>query len=319
MITINLWSTLGVLLVTTAGLGTLMVPWLQRMKYGQTIREEGPAGHAHKAGTPTMGGFIFILPVVLFSVMLGLSGAWLALAGLVGFGGLGYLDDILKIRRRHNEGLTARQKMAGQLALAGLLSLLAWRFSPAGTVISLFSHRFLIDLGPGKILISVLVLISVTNATNLTDGLDGLLTGAAIPVFGFLGLAAARFGYGDNEIFAYAMLVALVGFFLHNRYPARVFMGDTGSLAIGGAMGGLALGMGLELSLIFLGGLFLVETVSVILQVLYFRRTGGRRLFLMSPLHHHFELKDWPEQKIVRVFSLVSWGFCLVGFVFLII
>lgn len=290
--------------------GKVLIPFLTRLKFGQEIRQDGPQAHLKKAGTPTMGGFIFILPIVL--VTLGICWQQLIpMMGFLGFAALGFADDYLKIRKKENEGLTPAQKFTGQMILAVLVSLaLAGQSSD---YVYLFSRTWVVDSFWIKLPIDVLVLLAVPNALNLTDGLDGLAATSSLPVFLTMALMASSFGQLQVVGVSIIAIGALLGFLFYNRHPAKVFMGDTGSLALGGLIGIMAIQLGLELMLIIICGLFVLETLSVILQVSYFKYSGGKRLFLMSPIHHHFELKGWTERKIVSIFSLISLAFCLLG------
>lgn len=305
----------SIALLIALATGKALIPFLTHLKFGQEIRLDGPQGHLKKAGTPTMGGFIFIIPIVLVSL-----GMWskqiIPMIGFVGFAGLGFADDFLKIRKKENEGLTPKQKFTGQLLLAIVLSLLL--AGQSSDYIYLFSRTLVLDSIWIKIPLDVLVLLAVPNALNLTDGLDGLAATSSIPVF--LAMSFIAFQFGNIPIAGVAAIAvgALLGFLFYNHYPAKVFMGDTGSLALGGLIGVMAIQMGLELMLIILCGLFVVETLSVILQVMYFKYSGGKRLFLMSPIHHHFELKGWTEVKTVGVFLLVSLLFCLLAVLILL-
>ena len=290
--------------------GKVFIPFLTRIKFGQEIREDGPQGHLKKAGTPTMGGFIFIFPIALVAIGCPRQAA-IPILGFLGFAALGFADDYLKIRKKRNEGLTPAQKFTGQIVLAVLLSVVM--AGQSSDYVYLFSTTRVIDSIWIKLPIDVLVLLAVPNALNLTDGLDGLATTTSLPVFLTLAYMATILGQDAVLGLCVIALGGLLGFLFYNRHPAKVFMGDTGSLALGGLIGILAIQMGLELMLLVICGLFVLETLSVILQVIYFKRTGGKRLFLMSPIHHHFELKGWTELKIVGLFSMVSCAFCLLG------
>ncbi len=289
----------------TALLAPLVIPVLRRLKAGQSIREEGPKGHQKKAGTPTMGGLIMIPAVA--GVTLWFGGATketlLALFLFIGYALVGLADDALKVVFKRNLGLTARQKLLGQLAIA----LVYFVFS-GGKLHQLWlpwSGQWLeIGAAAGAIFM-FLVMVGTTNAVNLTDGLDGLAAGVTVItalVYSILCLDAAQ---PALAVFAAAIAGACAGFLLFNAHPARVFMGDTGSLALGGALAALALETRTELLLVVIGGIYVAEALSVILQVASFKTTG-KRIFLMSPLHHHFELKGWSEWRIVLVFWSVS-------------
>lgn len=289
-------------------IGPLLIERLRMLKFGQVVREEGPASHQAKSGTPTMGGLLFLLPPLVVSLLASPSnrllwGLWgaIALAGLVGFA-----DDYIKIRVGHNRGISPRQKMAGLLlAAAALISLLLWHghqpfvLLPGGAEWS---------LGLTYWGLAALVVAGTTNGVNLTDGLDGLATSTAIVT-----LAALAFMLGLNPspqsgaalLIAFPLLGSLLAFLWFNGHPAQVFMGDTGSLALGMALATVAIAGHLELGLLLAGGVFVAETLSVILQVSYFKRTK-KRLLRMSPLHHHFELGGWPETRVVTRFTLAA-------------
>lgn len=294
-------------------LGRYLVPRLAYWKLGQEIRQDGPEMHREKAGTPTMGGAIFLLPVLAVSLFLPLRELWLPVLALLSFGFLGFLDDWQKIRKRENEGLSVRQKFAGQIGLALTLAVLSYVGDPASRSLFLFAGSQTFHPGWPKIALDALMLVSVANACNLTDGLDGLAALSTAPILLALAGIAYILGRTGHVLFLVFFVAALAGFFVYNRYPARVFMGDTGSLALGAVVGAVAMQMGLTVSLVLLCGLWVMETASVILQVAYFRATGGSRLFRMAPLHHHFELSGWPEQKVVRLFALCSSVFAGVG------
>ncbi|HHW06610.1 MAG TPA: phospho-N-acetylmuramoyl-pentapeptide-transferase [Clostridia bacterium] len=299
-----LWTFIG-----TTGLavllGPVLIPLLRVLKFGQTVRSDGPKTHLRKAGTPTMGGLIFIIPITLVSYYFGRDSVEvsLALVALVGYGLVGFADDFIKVVMRRSLGLKARHKLSGEIALGLVLSMLAMMLTPRGTAVSLFSYS--IDLGWFYPFFGLLVLVATTNTVNLTDGLDGLAAGTML--FAALGYAVISWfaGHDGLTVFSLALAGGCLGFLVYNRYPAKVFMGDTGSLALGGALGMLAILTGTELLLFIIGGIFVAEALSVIIQVLSFRFTG-RRVFRMSPLHHHFELSGWHETKVVAVFWLVG-------------
>lgn len=299
-----------------AVLGVLLLPALRRLKLGQVVRAEGPARHLAKSGTPTMGGVIFLVPAVLAGGFFAPTTARLVALAVVtlGFAALGFLDDYLKTTRRRPLGLMARHKLAGQ-AVLGLGLAATVQLSGLGTHLDLPFGLGRWELGAAYPALVVLILVAAANAVNLTDGLDGLAAGAtAIAFTGYAWIAMAR-QQGDLAVFAVALAGALAGFLVHNAHPARVIMGDTGSLALGGALGALAVLTKTELLLPLVGLLFVVETLSVMLQVGYFRLTGGRRLFRMSPLHHHFELLGWPEPRVVAAFWIVAFMGTVLGLV----
>ncbi|WP_296953940.1 phospho-N-acetylmuramoyl-pentapeptide-transferase [uncultured Dialister sp.] len=289
--------------VVTIILGTLGIPLLKKLKARQSVREEGPKSHRIKSGTPTMGGIFMLfasLIVVIFNKMIDPSVLWLLFLTL-GHGILGFLDDFIKAEKKRNLGLTAKQKMLGQLILAGLfcwgvvdtLQLpfsIAIPFVQSDISIGWFYYPFV-----------VLVIVGTSNAVNLTDGLDGLASGCCVIAFSAYAIYCYMTGFNDLGYFIITLAGACVGFLFFNYHPAKVFMGDTGSLALGGAIAGIAVITRTELLLVFLGLIFVLEALSVIIQVASFQLTG-KRVFKMSPLHHHFELSGWSEVHVVWAF-----------------
>jgi phospho-N-acetylmuramoyl-pentapeptide-transferase len=316
-------------------LGPGMIRWLKSLQgAGQPIRSDGPARHLiEKKGTPTMGGLL-ILAALTTSTLLWADlrnlYVWIALFVTLSYGLLGFADDYLKVRRRNHKGLAGRGKLVGQ-AVVGLIaaSLIAWKTGGAlGTGVAVpFFKDILLPLGFAFPLFGMLVLVGASNAVNLTDGLDGLAIVPSIIAAAVFALVAYLVGnhvfadylqlhhvpgVGETAVFAAALIGAGIGFLWFNAPPAAVFMGDTGSLAIGGALGTIAVETKHEIVLALVGGLFVVETVSVIVQVFWFKRTG-RRVFLMAPLHHHFEKKGWAEPTIVIRFWIISIILALAG------
>ncbi|MCI9445035.1 MAG: phospho-N-acetylmuramoyl-pentapeptide-transferase [Oscillospiraceae bacterium] len=303
----------------TAVLGRwVFLPMLRRLKAGQSIREVGPKWHATKAGTPTMGGLMFITGLAAAIVVMGWQGMvagelthiYLFLFASV-FGVIGFLDDYEKVKRHQNLGLTAIQKFLLQLA-AAILFLMLMRFE--GQVTPHLYVPFLnVDLTlswPMYMVFSAFVIVGAVNAVNITDGLDGLAASVTVPVALFYAAVAVMWGIRQLGLFAGALLGGLLAFLLFNAHPARVFMGDTGSLFLGGAVAGMAFAIDLPLILIPVGIIYIIETLSDILQVGYFKLTHGRRIFKMAPIHHHFEMCGWSEVKIVTVFTVISAVFC---------
>ncbi|MEW6547385.1 MAG: phospho-N-acetylmuramoyl-pentapeptide-transferase [Bacillota bacterium] len=285
--------------------GALLVPVLRRLKAGQVVRSDGPRSHAGKAGTPTMGGLVFLLALSAAGLAWGprTGSLYLLLFSTWSFGMLGWADDFLKVVARRPLGLRGRYKVAGQLALATAIVAVALNLG-RGTIVEVPWYGPL-DLGPAYWVLGMLVVLAGANAVNLTDGLDGLAAGATACSFLAYGLIAWSLGEEDLVTFCLATVGALVGFLRYNVYPARVFMGDTGALALGAALGTCAILTRTELLLLFIGGLYVVEALSVILQVFWFH-TFGRRILRMSPLHHHFELVGWPEPRVVEFFWACS-------------
>ncbi|WP_019120703.1 phospho-N-acetylmuramoyl-pentapeptide-transferase [Brevibacillus massiliensis] len=293
--------------------GPLFIPVLRRMKFGQSIRVEGPKSHQKKAGTPTMGGTIIMLALI-FTVLkfanLSMEIFFLMLVTL-GYGLIGFLDDFIKINKKRNLGLTAKQKFLAQILLAILAYALLITMGH-DTSLHVPGTPWDIHLGWLYFPFLVFLFVGTTNAVNITDGLDGLLAGTGAIAFGAYAIIAWMLGKADTAIFSAAIVGAVLGFLVFNAHPARVFMGDTGSLALGGALAGVAIMTKTELLLAVIGGVFVVETLSVILQVVSFK-TRGKRIFRMSPLHHHFELTGWSEWRVVVTFWLVAMVFAGLG------
>jgi phospho-N-acetylmuramoyl-pentapeptide-transferase len=310
-----IYSILASFLISTI-LGPLFIPLLHRLKFGQNIREEGPKSHQKKAGTPTMGGIVFIVSTIIVMV-LGVKDpsdeAMIALYALIAFGFIGFLDDFLKILRKKNLGLRAYQKMILLVVFSTIFAYYAYSNSNIGTRIIVPFSKVTVDLGIWYIPFIVLFFAATTNGVNLTDGLDGLATSVTLLVMTFF--TVVSFGMGSYTLSRFCVIVAggLLGFLRINAFPARVFMGDTGSLALGGAVAATAMMLKLPLIVIIVGGIYVMETLSVILQVASFKLTG-KRIFKMAPLHHHFELKGWHETKVVSIFSIVTVVLCLIAF-----
>lgn len=295
-------------------LGPITIPLLRRLKFGQNIREEGPKSHFKKAGTPTMGGVMFILSTTI--VMLIMSDSFtdkgmIALYSLIAFGFIGFLDDMLKILKKQSEGLKAWQKMILLLAFAGALSYYGYLNFAHEIAIPFTAIK--IPLGVFYIPFIVIVYAATTNAVNLTDGLDGLASTVSVLVLTFFAVVSFMMKEYSLAIFCVALISGLIGFLKFNAYPAKVFMGDTGSLAIGGAIATIAIILEQPLVLFIVGAIYVIETLSVIIQVTSFKLTG-KRVFKMAPIHHHFEQCGWNEVKIVTVFSIITVLLCVIGF-----
>ncbi|RIJ69163.1 phospho-N-acetylmuramoyl-pentapeptide-transferase [Rummeliibacillus sp. POC4] len=301
---------LAISFIISVILGPIIIPLLRRFKFGQSIREEGPKSHMKKAGTPTMGGVIFLLSIIATTVIISLvKGAFtsqtiILVLVLIGFGVVGFLDDGLKIIFKRNLGLTSLQKLIAQI----VISIAAYFLLKMGTfhnTVQIPFTDFAIHLGLTYVLFLVFWLVGFSNAVNLTDGLDGLVSGTASIAFAAYGVLALLNDQLDAAIFAFSVVGALLGFLIFNANPAKVFMGDTGSLALGGALAMLSILVGQELLLLLIGIIFVLETLSVMMQVTSFKLTG-KRIFKMSPLHHHFELSGWSEWRIVLTFWLTA-------------
>lgn len=302
--------TLIVSFILTVILAPIVIPYLRRMKFGQSIREEGPQSHQVKAGTPTMGGLIFLTSIIISTLALSLyfdkltTQSIVLLVILVGFGVIGFLDDFIKVVLKRNLGLTSIQKLIGQIIIA-IIAYLLLKQGPFDTNIVIPFTDMELQLGQLYIAFLIFWLVGFSNAVNLTDGLDGLVAGTATVAFATFGVLALAYEQSDIAIFTFCVSGALLGFLLFNKYPAKVFMGDTGSLALGGALAMVSILVKHELLLLLVGIIFVIETLSVILQVISFKTTG-KRIFKMSPIHHHFELSGWNERKIVTVFWAIG-------------
>jgi len=292
-------------------MGPIFIPFLKRLKFGQSIREEGPQSHFKKSGTPTMGGVIF-LGSTLLAVIIGLlfwegfklnSTLIMLLLPLFGCSLIGFIDDFIIVVKKNNEGLRPKLKILG-LFLIGAAFFYLYMTAGYSTVINL--GIFSVDLLWGHGIWVLFMILAGSNATNLTDGLDGLLGGTSLITFSVLGIIAQAQSEYTIALVCFIMVGALAGFLVFNLNPAKVFMGDTGSLGLGALMAAVVILLGHEWLLVVVGFIFVIETLSVILQVLYFKKTGGKRLFKMAPLHHHFELSGWSERKVVFVFWLVT-------------
>ena len=296
-------------------LGPIIIPLLHKLKFGQNIRQEGPKSHLKKAGTPTIGGLIFIFATIItMFIMVGnpTDEAMIALYSFVGFGFVGFLDDLLKIIKKKNEGLTSGQKMILLLIVSGFLTWYAYKY--IGTSINIPFLNGQINFGLFYIPFVMFYFAGVTNAVNLTDGLDGLATSVTVLVTTFLGIISYNLGHISLAIFCVALAGALLAFLRFNAFPARVFMGDTGSLALGGAVAMVALILKMPLILVLIGIIYVIETLSVILQVASFKLTG-KRIFKMAPIHHHFEQCGWPETKVVFTFWIVTVVLAWIGII----
>lgn len=302
----------------TAVLGPVMIPWLKKLKFGQEILEIGPNWHKSKSGTPTMGGLMFIAGVLvsMLAFLLAHFDVRLLMMLLIslGFGLIGFTDDYIKVVKKRNLGLTAKQKFLLQAILAVIYIIVLKETGNLDThIIIPFVEKTFVLPWWLYIVFILFVVCGTVNAVNLTDGLDGLAASITCVVALFFAAAAIAVGDGISVYFAMAVLGGCIAFLIFNRYPAKVFMGDTGSLFLGGAVSVLAVGLKMPLILIIAGFVYLFETLSVIIQVTSFKLTG-KRVFKMSPIHHHFEMCGWKEVKIVRVFTLTALILCIIAF-----
>ncbi|MER2058828.1 MAG: phospho-N-acetylmuramoyl-pentapeptide-transferase [Niallia sp.] len=301
----------------TVLISPFFIPFLRRLKFGQSIREEGPKSHQKKTGTPTMGGLMIIFSIVVTTLVMinkfsePTIKTYLLLLVLVGFGLLGFLDDFIKVVMKRNLGLTSRQKLLGQIIIS-LIFYFVLRENEFSTAISIPFVDKPLELGWFYALFIIFWLVGFSNAVNLTDGLDGLVSGTSVVAFGAFAVLAWSQSQFEISIFSVAIVGAVLGFLVFNAHPAKVFMGDTGSLALGGAIAAIAILTKTEILLILIGGVFVIETLSVILQVISFKSTG-RRIFRMSPLHHHYELVGWSEWRVVVTFWTVGLLFAALG------
>jgi len=301
----------------TVLLSPIFIPFLRRLKFGQSIREEGPKSHQKKTGTPTMGGIMILLSITVTTLVMtekfstASVETYLLLLVTLGFGLLGFLDDFIKVVMKRNLGLTSKQKLLGQIVISVIFYII-FKQSDFSTVISIPLTDLSIDLGWGYVFFIIFWLVGFSNAVNLTDGLDGLVSGTAATAFGAFAVLAWSQSQFELAIFAVAVAGAVLGFLVFNAHPAKVFMGDTGSLALGGAIATVAILAKLEVLLLIIGGIFVIETLSVILQVISFKTTG-KRIFRMSPLHHHYELIGWSEWRVVVTFWTVGLLCAIIG------
>ena len=298
----------------------IVIPFLHKLKFGQQVREDGPQAHLKKQGTPTMGGLVFLTAVVITSLLYIRDYPRIipVLFMTVGFGVIGFLDDYIKIVMKRSEGLNPVQKLIGQFIITGIFVYYLVCSGEVGTSMLVpftggFEHGIYLDLGFLFIPFVFFVVLGTDNGVNFTDGLDGLCTSVTILVATFLTIISIGENSGISPITG-AVVGSLLGFLLFNVYPAKVFMGDTGSLALGGFVASSAFMMQIPLFIPIIGLIYLVEVLSVIMQVSYFKATHGKRIFRMAPIHHHFELGGWSETRVVAVFSIVTALLCLVAY-----
>lgn len=296
-------------------MGPVVIPVLRRLKMGQTEREDGVQAHLKKAGTPTMGGVIILLSVVLTSVFYVRSNPRIIpiLFVTLGFGLIGFLDDYLKVVMKRPDGLYPRQKMALQVLVTAVFAFYLIRFTDVSLAMLIpFSGGKYLNIGWLAVPLLFFAVIGTVNGVNFTDGLDGLASSVTVLVATFFTVVAIGTGSGIEPVTC-AVAGSLLGFLLFNVYPASVFMGDTGSLALGGFVASTAYMLQMPVFILLVGLVYLVEVLSVIIQVAYFKKTGGKRIFKMAPIHHHFELCGWSETRVVAVFSIVTAILCLVA------
>lgn len=302
-------------IISSIALGYAIIPILKNMKVGQNIRKEGPKSHYQKAGTPTMGGVIFIIAaflITLIFVPFDLS-TLILLLSTIGFGAIGFVDDFRKLVLKQSEGLKPKEKIILQFSLALIITILTFVYNKESvTMMTIPFSNYRLPVSFLGFPILVFIIVGTTNAVNLTDGLDGLAASVSIPVFLSMFLLASK---DTSRMFSVIMFGVLLGFLFFNSNPASVFMGDTGSMAIGGAVVALAIIESIPIYLVIFGGVYVVETLSVIIQVYSYKHRNKKRVFLMTPIHHHFELKGYKEPKIVTAFTIISVVLCLITLV----
>lgn len=297
--------------IAATALVPLTIPLLKRLKFGQSIRTEGPESHQVKTGTPTMGGLTFLLPVLVLSLVSlffidDISKMMVLVIVTVGFGLIGFLDDYLIVVKKHNTGLTSKQKFAAQIIVSVIIYIIMLNFIPdISNSIHIPGTSLEIPLGFLFVVWLVFWQVGFSNAVNLTDGLDGLATGLSVIAFASFLAVTVALGEGTLSTFLCIMIGSLAGFLVYNKYPAKLFMGDTGSLALGGIIATVSIMINNSLLLLIIGIVFVIETASVMIQVVSFKFTG-KRIFKMTPIHHHFELLGWSEWKVVTVFWLTG-------------
>ena len=299
----------------SVALGPVIIPFLRKLKFGQTVRDDGPQSHLKKNGTPTMGGIIFLISVIVTSCIYMKDYPQIIpiLFVTVGYGVIGFLDDYIKIVLKRSEGLTPSQKMFGQSIVTGVFAVYMYKFSGISMeMIVPFFQNVTLDLGFLTIPVMFLAIIGTVNGVNFTDGLDGLATSVTIMVAVFFGVVALGVK-SDVWPIACAVIGALLGFLLFNVHPASVFMGDTGSLALGGFVAAIAYMLQMPIFILIVGLIYWIEILSVIIQVGYFKISHGKRIFRIAPIHHHFELGGCSETKVVAVFTIVTAMLCLIG------
>lgn len=293
-------------------LAKIIIPKLRKYKLGQNIRQEGPKSHLKKAGTPTMGGVLFIISSLIAVLVSSLAGfvftneIILLVVGSTAFGLVGFLDDYIKFFKHRNLGLRAYQKLVLQMLFSALIAYFAYKL--AGTMVYIPFYKE-VDLGKWVILLNFFILVASTNAVNLTDGLDGLATGVMSIILLTLAIYSLKISNMTTYAYSIIMFASLLGFLIFNKYPAQIFMGDTGSLFLGGVLAIITILLGLHFYMIIYALVLIMETLSVIIQVAVFKKTG-KRVFLMSPLHHHFEMKGMKETKVVVMFCVWTLILC---------
>lgn len=294
-------------------LSPIVIPFLKKLKFGQFVRDDGPESHLKKSGTPTMGGLIILFSIVITSLFYAKDYPQIipVLFSTLGFGLVGFLDDYIKVVMKRSLGLRAWQKMLGQIIITAIFAYYIYAHTDLGTQMLIPFTGKMVDIGWLYYPLMFFVMLGTVNGANFTDGLDGLASSVTVLIATFFTVVAIGAGSGVAPITC-ATVGSLLGFLVYNVYPARVFMGDTGSLALGGFVASTAYVLHMPLIILIVAFIYFAEVLSVIIQVLYFKKTG-KRVFKMAPIHHHFELSGWPETKVVAIFSIVTAILCLVG------
>lgn len=294
-------------------LSPIVIPFLKKLKFGQFVRDDGPESHLKKSGTPTMGGLIILISIVVTSLIYIKDYPRIipVLFATLGFGIIGFLDDYIKVVMKRSLGLRAWQKMLGQLVVTGIFAYYIYAHTDLGTEMIIPFWGKTIDIGWIYYVLLFFVMLGTVNGANFTDGLDGLASSVTVLIATFFTIVAIGYNSGVEPITC-ATVGSLLGFLVYNVYPARVFMGDTGSLALGGFVASTAYVLRMPLIILIVAFVYFAEVLSVMIQVTYFKKTG-KRVFKMAPIHHHFELCGWPETKVVSIFSIVTAILCLIG------
>ena len=314
MITIIYALILSFLISSITGL--FLIPLFKKLKLGQNIRENGPKSHLKKAGTPTFGGIIFIFAAIITMLIIKKQfdkETLIVFYAFLAFGSIGFIDDALKKIHKENEGLNSMQKMVLLIFVSTIFAFYAYYNSLIGSLIIIPFTGTMFNLGVLYIPAIIFYYVATTNAVNLTDGLDGLATSVTLLVMIFFAMLSFKMGYYSLAVFCGCVSGSLLGFLRYNSYPAKIIMGDTGAIALGGVVATVALILKNPLIVIIVGGIYVIETLSVIIQVISFKLTG-KRIFKMTPIHHSFELSGWNEPKIVSVFSIITTVLCLIAF-----
>ncbi|MDE5872612.1 MAG: phospho-N-acetylmuramoyl-pentapeptide-transferase [Lachnospiraceae bacterium] len=294
-------------------LSPIVIPFLKKLKFGQFVRDDGPESHLKKSGTPTMGGLIILISIVVTSLIYIKDYPRIipVLFATLGFGIIGFLDDYIKVVMKRSLGLRAWQKMLGQLIVTGIFAYYIYAHTDLGTEMIIPFWGKTVDIGWTYYVLLFFVMLGTANGANFTDGLDGLASSVTVLIATFFTVVAIGYNSGVEPITC-ATVGSLLGFLVYNVYPARVFMGDTGSLALGGFVASTAYVLKMPLIIVIVAFIYFAEVLSVIIQVTYYKKTG-KRVFKMAPIHHHFELCGWPETKVVSIFSIVTAILCLIG------